>query len=143
MFTLLPIDSSLARDSWQDYVGNYQIDATGGKTFEDFGYFSFEPGTGWRYLDIAASTAYLIPPQDTGWVLCPMKEIHAQADSISFRTSECFGEQYTLNGRLLFPASQFIEHRGEEVVQGMLRQSKNGLMIKEGKVMFSWDDSGD
>ncbi len=142
----LGVSASKAQVRWQDYLGVYQLDSVDVKGFESFWYFELLPSPDWQHVDPARCKVYWFPQkqlEDGQALLCTFREVRLTIDSLSFRTQSCLGEEYSFQGRFTMPPGEFMKHPRDIVLQGSLRLWNDSSLIKQARVSFNWDESGD
>ena len=131
----------------RDYEGYYHLRSSKENNFSQFWYFNLQSVNSDGSFDTSHCFAkwFLTDSSLAGGesVDSEMQFVHIWADSISFGTKLCYGEQYSFNGKLLFPATQFPENRLKPVIEGVLILHKYARLVSKAKATFSYDLPGD
>jgi len=83
------------------------------------------------YLDSSVTSA-----DTTCWTSA--EQLYVSRDSLYFRSQECSRDAYEFRGRFLQIPSESDSQNDEPVLGGILTHIRNGTVIKQHSVTFSW-----
>ena len=146
LFLLSLWASAASQVKWYDYIAVYHLHSADGKRFNNFRYFELEPADHWKYIDPTRCSAHWFPTDSLytdSVAVANMTEFFLENDSLHFRTTQCFNEQYEFFGRFRMPSTQFPNHLGEPVLDGILLFYRRGVLKQQLRVVFIYELSGD
>ena len=146
LFLLTFWASAAGQVKWYDYIAVYYLDSADVKGFHSFRYFELKPAAHWKSIDTARCVALWFPADSLyidSVAVAAMAELFIENDSLRFRTAQCFDEQYDFSGRFRMPSTQFPDHVGEPVLDGILLSYRRGVLRQLVRVVFRYELGGD